>query len=62
MTNVAGQRIEPAVEAAPPLVEMGGAEKVYRTAKPTYAALRRWTWRSGPGGHSDGGRHVRLSA
>ena len=49
MTNVAGQRIEPAVEAASALVEMRGTEKVYRSGKPEYAALRRWTWRPGRG-------------
>ena len=49
MTNVAGKRIQPAVEAASPLIEMRAVEKVYRTGKPEYAALRRWTWRSGPG-------------
>jgi hypothetical protein len=59
MTNVVGQRIEPAVEAASPLVEMRGAERVYRTGKLEYAALRRWTWRSGRGDIGDGGRPVR---
>ena len=49
MTTVAGQRMEPAVEAACPLIDMQGAEKVYRTGTLEDAALRRWTWRSGPG-------------
>jgi hypothetical protein len=49
MTNVAGQRIQPAVEAASALVEMRGTEKVYRTGKTEYAAPRRWTWRRGRG-------------
>jgi hypothetical protein len=49
MTNVAGQRIEEAVEAISPLIEMRDVEKVYRTGELEYAALRRWTWRSGRG-------------
>ena len=48
MTNHAGQRIEPAVTAASSLIEMRCGEG-YRTGKLEYAALRRWTWRSGQG-------------
>jgi hypothetical protein len=47
MTNAAGQRMEPAVEGACPLAEIRSAEKVHRTGKQEYTALRRWTWRSG---------------
>ena len=61
MTNVAGQRIEPAVEAASPLIKMQCAEKVYRVGKLEYAELRRWTWRPGRGTW-DGGRPARVFA
>jgi hypothetical protein len=49
MTHGAGQRMEPAVQAACPLAEIRSAEKVHRTGKQEYAALRRWTWRPGRG-------------
>jgi hypothetical protein len=49
MTNVAGQRMEPAAEAASPLAGIRSVEKVDRTAKLEHAALRRCTWRSGRG-------------
>jgi len=41
--------MESAVEAASPLIDIQGVEKVYRTGKLEYAALRRWTWRYGRG-------------
>ena len=37
MTNVVGQQIEPAVEAACPLIKMQCAEKVYRAGTLEYA-------------------------
>jgi len=40
MTNVADQRAEPAIQAARPLIEMRGVEKVYHTGRLEYAALR----------------------
>jgi putative ABC transport system ATP-binding protein len=40
MTEVAGQRAEPAIGPASPLIEMSGVEKVYHTGKLEYAALR----------------------
>ncbi len=61
MTNVAGQRLEPGVEAASPLIEMRCGEGLpYRQAGVRGAAavdLAIW-----PGGHGDGGRPVRLFA
>jgi len=43
MTTVAGQRMEPAVEAACSLIDMQGVEKVYRTGTLEDAALQGWT-------------------
>jgi hypothetical protein len=60
MTNVAGQRIEPAAEAASPLTEIQGVEKglAHRQAAVRGAAaadLAIW-----PRGHGDGGWPIRL--
>lgn len=41
MAKIAGQRAEPAMKVTSPLIELRGAEKVYRTGKLEYAALRR---------------------
>ena len=40
MTIVVNQRAEPALEVASPLIEMRGVEKVYRTGKLEFTALR----------------------
>jgi putative ABC transport system ATP-binding protein len=40
MTMVINQRAEPAAEVASPLIEMRGVEKVYRTGKLEFTALR----------------------
>jgi len=40
MTAVINQRVEPALEVASPLIEMRGVEKVYRTGKLEFTALR----------------------
>jgi len=40
MTIVVDQRVEPALEVASPLIEMRGVEKVYRTGKLEFTALR----------------------
>jgi len=40
MAKTADQRAEPAMTVTSPLIELRGAEKVYRTGKLEYAALR----------------------
>jgi putative ABC transport system ATP-binding protein len=40
MTMVINQRVEPAAEVASPLIQMCGVEKVYRTGKLEFTALR----------------------
>ena len=50
MAKIADQRAERATKVTSPLIELRGAEKVYRTGKLEYAALRgELTWRSGLG-------------